>query len=74
MNKGELKRTKENELSNWGGDPVLITSLVLQEEELAGALLFRVLDRVVLVDARPEVVRIATEGDAEQFEEAVHAI
>lgn len=41
---------------------------------MADPFLVRVLDRVQLVDAWPEIVRIATECDAKQFQESVHAV
>jgi len=46
--------------------------LVLQEEVLPRVLLFRVLDRVHLVDARPEVVRIPPESDLQRLQKLVH--
>lgn len=48
--------------------------VVLQEKVLAGSLLFNIFDRTVFVNSRPEIVWISTECDAEQFQEAIHAI
>ena len=49
-----------------------LVSLVLQEEVLAGVLLLRVLDRVHLVDARPEIVGIPSERNFQRLQELVH--
>lgn len=46
---------------------------VVEEEVLTGSFLFHVLHRLVLVDARSEIVGITTERNAEQLEESVHA-
>ena len=47
--------------------------LILHEEEVATGLLLLVLLGVLLVDARAEVVGVATEGDGQVLQEAVHA-
>lgn len=44
------------------------------EEVLTGALLLRILHRVPLVDSGPEVVRVPSECDLQQFQEAVHSV
>ena len=48
-------------------------TLVLQEKVIAALFLFRVLDRVQLIDTRSEIVWISTERNVEQFQETVHA-
>jgi len=40
-----------------------LSLVVVEEEVLSGLLLLGVLHRVLLVDARPEIVRISSEGD-----------
>jgi hypothetical protein len=45
----------------------------LEEEIVAAGLLFLILDRLVLVDPRPEVGGVSTESDVECGQEAVHA-
>jgi microcompartment protein CcmL/EutN len=53
-----------------------LVSLVIarvHEEVVATELLFSVFDRVSLVDTRSEVSRIASECDAQQLQEGVHA-
>jgi len=47
--------------------------LLLKEEVVSGSLLLLVLDRVQLVDAGTEVLRVTAEGDIEAFEERIHA-
>jgi len=54
-------------------DHILSSSFGFQEVKVARQLLFSVLDRVELVDSRPEVGGISSEGDLEQVEETVDA-
>ena len=47
--------------------------LIIQVVVLAPMLLFNILDRVKLVDARPVVGGVPAEGDVQVFEESIHA-
>lgn len=70
-------KTNKPEFSNKADGNQFCTqlrSLIFQEEELSRAFLFRILDRVILIDARPEVVGISSESNAQQLKESIHAI
>jgi hypothetical protein len=47
------------------------SGLALEEVEVSRQLLFSVLDRVELVDSRPEVGGVSSEGDLKQVKETV---
>ena len=49
------------------------SELLLQEEVVAWSFLRGILHGVGLVDSWPEVVGVATEGDLQRLEEAVHS-
>lgn len=66
INASTTRRVAQSQCALW--------LLVVEEEEVAGLLLLHVLHGFLLVDARPVALIIATEGDLELLQEAVHSV
>lgn len=64
------KHTNSRELASAAEHFLIVT---LQKEVLSGSFLFDIFDGPGFVDARPEIVRITTERNAQQFQESIHA-
>lgn len=51
---------------------VLVLTLV--EKVVSGSLLFTVLDRLIFIDSRSEVVGVTSERDLDVFQEQIHTV